>query len=62
MTKLKQLRKELGLTQELLANAIGVNRTNIADWESGRSEPSIKHLKNLATYLKVSLDTLLDFH
>lgn len=37
--RLKQLRKELGLTQQEFADALKVKRTTIANYEIGRNEP-----------------------
>ncbi len=37
--RIKQLRKELGLTQQELADKIGIKRTTIATYESGRNTP-----------------------
>ena len=43
--KLQELRKNKGLTQEELAEALYVSRTAISKWESGRGYPSIDSLK-----------------
>lgn len=40
--KLQELRKEKGLTQEELAEALFVSRTAISKWESGRGVPNIE--------------------
>ena len=57
--KLQKLRKDKGLTQEDLAEALYVSRTAISKWESGRGYPSIDSLKELSNYFKVSIDELL---
>ena len=57
--KLQQLRKNRGLTQEELAEALYVSRTAISKWESGRGYPSIDSLKELSRYFSVSIDDLL---
>ena len=44
--KLQSLRKNKGLTQEELAEALYVSRTAISKWESGRGYPSIDSLFN----------------
>lgn len=36
----KKLRAELGLSQSIFANAIGVSKKTVEAWESGRNEPS----------------------
>ena len=57
--KLQELRKQKGLTQEELAEALYVSRTAISKWESGRGVPNIDSLKAISKYLSVSLDDLL---
>ena len=57
--KLQNLRKQKGLTQEDLAEALYVSRTAISKWESGRGYPSIDSLKAIAKYFSVTIDELL---
>ncbi len=57
--KLQELRKQKGLTQEELAEALYVSRAAVSKWESGRGYPSIDSLKAIARYFSVSLDVLL---
>ncbi|MBQ3157084.1 MAG: helix-turn-helix transcriptional regulator [Clostridia bacterium] len=57
--KLQQLRKQRGLTQEELAEALYVSRTAVSKWESGRGYPSIDSLKELSKFFSVSIDDLL---
>lgn len=57
--KLQELRKERGLTQEELAEALYVSRTAISKWESGRGYPSIDSLKEISSFFSVSIDDLL---
>lgn len=57
--KLQELRKQKGLTQEELAQALYVSRTAVSKWESGRGFPSIDSLKSISKYFSVSLDELL---
>ena len=57
--KLQELRKQRGLTQEELAEALYVSRTAISKWESGRGYPNIDSLKEISKYFSVSLDELL---
>ena len=56
---LRFFRMNLELTQEELAKRIGATRTAIANYESGRSEPSFEALCVLARELGVELDQLL---
>ena len=57
--KLQELRKNKGLTQEELAEALYVSRTAISKWESGRGYPSLESLKEIAKYFSVTIDELL---
>ncbi|WP_024832578.1 DUF5680 domain-containing protein [Ruminiclostridium josui] len=54
--KLQALRKEKGLSQEKLAEAIGVSRQAVAKWEVGQSYPEINKLVALSNYFGVSVD------
>ncbi|MDP4143407.1 MAG: DUF5680 domain-containing protein [Bacillota bacterium] len=57
--KLQSLRKEKGLSQEGLAECIGVSRQAVAKWESGQSYPDIDNLISLSSLFRVSIDKLL---
>jgi len=57
--KLQRLRKQKGLTQEEMAQALYVSRTAISKWESGRGYPSIDSLKAIAKFFDVTIDALL---
>lgn len=57
--KLQKLRKDRGLTQEELAEALFVSRTAISKWESGRGYPSIDSLKEISKFFSVTIDELL---
>ena len=57
--KLKALRRERGLTQAALGAMLGYQHTSIANYESGRTSPSIADLMKLAGYFHVSVDYLL---
>ena len=48
--KLQELRKQKGLTQEELAEALYVSRTAISKWESGRGDPNSDSLKAISNY------------
>ena len=57
--KLLELRKQRGLTQEELAQALYISRTAVSKWESGRGYPSIDSLKAIARFFCVTVDDLL---
>ena len=57
--KLQELRKQIGLTQEELAEALFVSRTAVSKWESGRGYPNIDSLKAIAKFFGVTVDELL---
>ena len=58
--KLKEARKEAGLSQEQLAEKMSVSRSAIAKWENDKGMPDINNLKAIAQLLNVSIDYLLD--
>ncbi len=57
--RLSSLRKEKGLTQQALADALGLHITQIKRYESGTSQPSLDALKKLAKTLRISIDSLV---
>lgn len=57
--KLQELRKQKGLTQEELAEALYVSRAAISKWESGRGYPNIDSLKEISRFFSVTIDDLL---
>lgn len=57
--KLQELRKQKGLTQEELAQALWVSRTAVSKWESGRGYPNIESLKQIAKFFSLTIDELL---
>lgn len=59
MQNLKKLREERGISQQKLSKDIGVSRSTIAMWETGKSQPDNDCLKMLASYFEVSVDYLL---
>ncbi|MGI6422613.1 MAG: helix-turn-helix domain-containing protein [Syntrophomonadaceae bacterium] len=56
-----QKRKEKGITQEKLAEYMGVSKAAVSKWESGQSYPDILLLPELATYFNISVDELLGY-
>ena len=58
---LAQMRKVLQLTQEDVAEKLGVTRQSVAKWESGESIPDLDKCKQLAEIFGVSLDDLANY-
>jgi len=58
--KLVELRKKKELSQESLAELIGVSRQTISKWELGDTYPDINQAKKLSKLFDVSLDELVD--
>ncbi|APH14873.1 helix-turn-helix family protein [Clostridium sporogenes] len=56
-----RLRKEKAITQEQLANFVGVSTAAVSKWESGTSYPDITLLPIIATFFNVTIDRLLNF-
>lgn len=57
--KLKEIRKNEGLSQEQLADKIGVSRQAITKWETGRALPDMENMMILAEIFKTTLDELV---
>lgn len=57
--RLNRLRRERGLSQEDLAEVVGVTRQAVQKWESGASRPDMDNLTALADYFGVTLDYLV---
>lgn len=57
---LKQHREECKMTQEFVAEAIGVSRQAVSKWENGTSDPNTSNLIVLAKLFKISPEELLD--
>ncbi len=57
---IKKARIAAGLSQEQLAEKVGVSQGAVAQWESGVTHPSFKVLKPLAGALKITLDELVE--
>ncbi len=57
--KIVQIRKEKGLSQEELAEYLGVSRQAVAKWESGASYPEVDKLITICNLFQISIDSLL---
>lgn len=58
--RIKAFRKDAGMSQEKVAELVGVSRQAVTKWESGKSAPSTENLFKLAEIFKTTVDTLLD--
>ena len=58
--KLKNARKNAGLSQEQLAEKLCVSRAAVAKWETDKGLPDIMNLKAISRLLDISIDALLD--
>ena len=59
--RIKELRKELGLSQEKLANNCELDRTYVASVENGKRNISIINLEKIVKALNVSLKDFFDY-
>ena len=60
MNRIKELRKQKKVTQEEVAEAIGVTRRGFQKWENGESQITLKNATQLADYFGVPLTYLLN--
>lgn len=59
---IRKYRKEMGITQEEMANRLGVTTPAVNKWENGNSNPDIELLSPIARLLNISPDILLSYH
>lgn len=57
--RLKELRKQAGLTQVELAGKLGIVQSSYADWERGKKKPTQENLVKIAQILNVTVDYLV---
>jgi transcriptional regulator with XRE-family HTH domain len=57
--RLAALRREKGLTQQALADAVGVHVSQLRRYEAGQSQPTLEVIRKLAVALSVSADLLV---
>ncbi len=60
--KIKELRKQRGITQEQLATSIGISFQAVSKWENNIALPDITLAPMLASYFGVTMDELFDFN
>ena len=59
-SKIQMLRKNHNLSQEKLATILKINRNYLSRIETGKSEPSLSVLRDIAQFFKVDVTTLMD--
>jgi len=57
---IKNKREELKLSQEYVADQLGISRQAVSKWETGQSEPTASNLMELAALFEISLSELVD--
>ncbi|MBQ8431970.1 MAG: helix-turn-helix transcriptional regulator [Clostridia bacterium] len=61
-TKIRELRRRDGRTQDALAEALGVTAQAVSRWESGGSYPDMEMIPAIANYFHISIDELFGYH
>lgn len=56
---LRRERKERGLTQDELAQGIGVSRVTVSEWETNTRYPTLDRIYDIAKFLKIPVSTLV---
>lgn len=56
-----QARKKSGLSQEDVAEKLGVSRQTVSKWETNETVPDIRQSKKMSVLYNMSLDELIDF-
>lgn len=60
MIKMKMRRAQCGLTQQEIADRLGIDRTTYTKYESGKSEPNFEMLQKISSILKIPKAELLE--
>ncbi len=60
--KIRSLRKEKNISQEVLANFLGISFQAVSKWENGDSMPDVAMIPAIASFFEVSTDELFDFN
>jgi len=60
LMRLKEIRKEKGISQLKLAIELNTNQNTISRYETGEREPGINELIRIADYFNISIDYLLE--
>ena len=60
--KIRQLRKQKNISQEVLAQALGLSFQAVSKWETGAAMPDVAMIPAIASFFGVSTDELFDFN
>ena len=60
--KIKSLRKQKNISQEVFANYLGVSFQAVSKWENGNTMPDVAIIPAIASFFGVSTDELFDFN
>ena len=60
--KIKSLRKQKNISQEVFANYLGVSFQAVSKWENGNTMPDVAMIPAIASFFGVSIDELFDFN
>lgn len=60
--KIRRLRKQKGISQEVLAQAMGLSFQAVSKWETGAALPDVAMIPAIASFFGVSTDELFDFN
>lgn len=58
--KLRELREEKNLSQQELANLLGVSKQSIYKWENGINKPDTENIKQLSNLFEIKIDDMLN--
>ena len=60
--KIKSLRKQKNISQEVFAGYLGVSFQAVSKWENGNTMPDVTMIPAIASFFGVSTDELFDFN
>lgn len=60
--KIKLLRKQKNISQEVFANYLGVSFQAVSKWENGNTMPDVTMIPAIASFFGISTDELFDFN
>lgn len=60
MTEIRRLREERGISQQELAQALGVTQGAVSHWENGVRKPDIDDIVKIAQLFNCKVDDLID--